>query len=87
MIVDETLRFMKANRDRPFYVNAWTLLPHALLEPTPEQLAVYADLAPRADDPAFGEWMQKYLGAAKDLKSQMQVFCASLTDLDTSLGA
>jgi N-acetylgalactosamine-6-sulfatase len=30
--------------------------------------------------------MQKYLANAKDLKSQMQVFCASLTDLDTQLG-
>ena len=30
--------------------------------------------------------MQTYLANAKDLKSQMQVFCASLTDLDTQLG-
>jgi len=75
-----------ANKDRPFYANVWTLLPHAPLKPTPEQLQVYADLAPRADDPAFGPWMQKYLGNAKDLKSQMQIFCASLTDLDTQIG-
>jgi len=86
MIVDETIQFIKANKDRPFYVNAWTLLPHALLKPTPEQLEVYESLAPRANDPAFGPWMQKYLTAAKDLKSQMQVFCASLTDLDTQVG-
>ncbi|MCX7046491.1 MAG: sulfatase-like hydrolase/transferase [Candidatus Sumerlaeota bacterium] len=86
MIVDETIKFIKANRERPFYVNVWTLLPHAPLKPTPEQLKVYESLAPRADDPAFGEWMQKYLGAAKDLKSQMQVFCASLTDLDAQIG-
>ncbi|MCX6902001.1 MAG: sulfatase-like hydrolase/transferase [Verrucomicrobia bacterium] len=85
-IVDETIRFIKANKDRPFYANVWTLLPHATLNPTPEQLKVYESLAPRADDPAFGPWMQKYLGAAKDLKSQMQVFCASLTDVDTQVG-
>ena len=30
--------------------------------------------------------MQQYLAEAKDLKSQMQVFCASLTDLDTQIG-
>jgi len=30
--------------------------------------------------------MKQYLGAAKDLKSQMRVFCASLTDLDTQIG-
>ena len=85
-IVDEAIRFIKANQDRPFYANVWTLLPHAPLNPTPEQLKVYESLAPRADDPAFGRWMQQYLGEAKDLKSQMQVFCASLTDLDTQIG-
>ncbi len=86
MIVDAAIEFITAHKDRPFYVNAWTLLPHAPLKPTPEQLAVYEGLAPRADDPAFGTWMQKYLAEAKDLKSQMQVFCASLTDLDTQVG-
>lgn len=86
LIVDETIAFIKANHDKPFYANVWTLLPHAKLNPTPEQLAEYESLAPKADDPAFGPWMQKYLGKAKDLKSQMQVFCASLTDLDTQLG-
>jgi N-acetylgalactosamine-6-sulfatase len=86
LIVDETIQFIREHRDQPFYVNVWTLLPHALLKPTPEQLAEYSGLAPRADDPAFGPWMRKYLANAKDLKSQMQVFCASLTDLDTQLG-
>jgi N-acetylgalactosamine-6-sulfatase len=86
LIVDETIAFIKAHKDQPFYANVWTLLPHATLKPTPEQLAVYADLNPSAGDPAFGPWMQKYLDEAKDLKSQMQVFCASLTDLDTQLG-
>jgi len=86
LMVDETIKFAQANKNRPFYVNLWTLVPHAALKPTPEQLAVYADLQPKADDPAFGEWMQKYLGKAKDLRSQMQVFAASVTDLDTQVG-
>ncbi len=86
LIVDETIAFMRANKDRPFYVNAWTLLPHARLDPTPEQLAEYAELAPTAHEPAFGPWMQDYLAKAKALRSQMQVFCASLTDLDTQMG-
>ncbi len=86
MIVDETIKFIREHKDGPFYVNVWTLLPHAPLRPTPEQLAVYESLVPRADDPAFGQWMQKYLAEAKDLESQMQVFCASLTDLDAQIG-
>src|SRR5262249_41846880 len=39
--VDETLRFIKANRDKPFYVNLWTLVPHAPLNPTEAQLKPY----------------------------------------------
>jgi N-acetylgalactosamine-6-sulfatase len=84
LIVDETIKFITANKDRPFYANVWTLLPHAPLKPTPEQLAVYKDLAPSPGD--FTNWMRDYAGKAKDLRSQMQVFCASLTDLDTQLG-
>ena len=86
LMVDETIRFAQTNRDRPFYVNLWTLVPHAPLKPTPEQLAVYADLQCNPEDPAFGEWMQNYLGKAKDPRSQMQVFAASVTDLDTQVG-
>lgn len=86
LIVDEAIRFVREHQNEPFYLNVWTLLPHATLKPTPEQLKVYENLEPKADDPAFGPWMQKYLANAKDLKSQMQVFCASLTDLDTQLG-
>jgi N-acetylgalactosamine-6-sulfatase len=86
LFVDDTIAFIREHRDQPFYVNLWTLIPHAKLDPSPEQLAVYADLKPKADDPAFGPWMQKYLAKAKDLESQMKVFCASLTDLDTQIG-
>ena len=86
LIVDETIRFARANKERPFYVNLWTLVPHAPLKPTPEQLAVYADLKPDANDPAFKGWTRDYYSNAKDLRSQMQVFCASLTDLDTQVG-
>ena len=86
LIVDETIKFIKEHKDGPFYVNVWTLLPHAHLNPTPEQLAVYNGLDPKADAPGFGPWMQEYLSGAKDLPNQMKVFCAALTDLDTQLG-
>lgn len=85
-IVDETIRFITAHRDRPFYVNVWTRLPHAPLHPSAEQLKPYESLSPRADDPAFGPWMRKYLGTAKILDEQMRIFCASLTDIDTQVG-
>ena len=86
MIMDNALAFIREHKERPFYMNIWTLIPHAKLDPTPEQLAVYAALEPRADDPAFGEWAQGYYAKARDLKSQMQIFSASIADLDTQVG-
>ncbi len=85
MIVDEAIAFMKANRDRPFYINAWTLLPHAPLKPLPEQLAPFASLEPDPAHPAFGPWLQRYYGRTRSFKAQMQVQLASLTDLDTQV--
>jgi arylsulfatase A-like enzyme len=46
-IADETIRFIEAHRGRPFYVQAWLLDPHAVLNPTAEQMAPYADLSPQ----------------------------------------
>jgi arylsulfatase A-like enzyme len=86
MIVDETIDFIRTHQEQPFYVNVWTLLPHAHLNPTPAQLEEYASLAPSANDEAMGPWMQSYLSGARDLRSQMQIFCASLTDIDTQMG-
>ena len=86
LIMDHAIAFLRENKDKPFYLNIWTLVPHAKLDPTPEQLAVYDALEPRAHDPAFGKWTQDYYKAAKDLRSQMQVFAASITDLDTQVG-
>lgn len=85
-IIDETIRFVTANREKPFYVNVWTRLPHAPLGPSDEQLEPYLKLRPNPKDPAFGPWMQKYLAAAKNLDSQMQTFCAALSDVDTQFG-
>lgn len=86
LIVDETIRFIASHRDEPFYVNVWTLLPHARLEPTPEQLEAWADLDPVADRPAFEPWCDAYLAEAADLRSQLQVYAASIADLDAEIG-
>lgn len=70
MFVDETIRFVEQHRNEPFYVNLWTLVPHAPLNPTPEQLKPYARLAPpRVSYP-----------------STEQVYYASVTALDQELG-
>ncbi|NLX95209.1 MAG: sulfatase-like hydrolase/transferase [Rhodopirellula sp.] len=86
IIMDHAIDFLRRNRDKPFYLNIWTLVPHAKLDPTPQQLAVYENLDPRPDHPAFGRWTQDYYKAADDFRSQMQVYAASITDLDTQVG-
>lgn len=70
LIVDEAVRFIRANRDKPFYVNLWTLVPHAPLHPTEEQLKQYERLRVQA----------------APYRSARQVFYASVTDLDTQVG-
>jgi arylsulfatase A-like enzyme len=85
-IVQDGIDFIKKSRDsgRPFYLNLWTLVPHARLNPSPEELAVYDDL--HADLNDFSAWMKDYASQADDLTSQMKVYCASMTSLDTAIG-
>lgn len=72
VFVDESLQFIERHRDGPFYLQLWTLLPHATLNPKPEQLQEYANLR----------------AAGKDFPhaSAAQIYSASVTDLDTQLG-
>lgn len=44
---DETIKFIEKHREGPFYVQAWLLLPHATLDPTPEQLKKFEHLQSR----------------------------------------
>jgi arylsulfatase A-like enzyme len=71
-IVDETIRFVTAHRDKPFYVNAWMLIPHATLNPTREQMHPYDQLQPGRGELPF--------------KSAAQIFYGSVTDMDEHIG-
>ncbi len=53
-------------------MNVWTLVPHATLNPTAEQMRPYENFAPAGRD--FPH------------KSAAQIFYASVTDLDTQVG-
>lgn len=71
VFVDETLRFIRTNRHQPFYVNLWTLLPHAPLNPTDEQTAPY-------------NWLSWKNGQYH--KSAATIYYASIADLDAQIG-
>jgi N-acetylgalactosamine-6-sulfatase len=68
--VDDTIKFIEKHKDEPFYVNLWTLIPHATLHPTEEQMEPYKRYAPRG---------VPYHGAKK-------IYYASVTNLDTEIG-
>jgi arylsulfatase A-like enzyme len=70
--VDETLKFVEGHKDQPFYVNLWTLVPHATLNPTEEQMKPYENLG------AGGKNFPH--------KSAAQIYYASVTDLDAQIG-
>jgi N-acetylgalactosamine-6-sulfatase len=84
LIVDECIQFINRDMNAPFYLNLWTLLPHSVLDPSPEQLSAYAELS--TDSEHFTGWMREYLANSPDLNSQMKVWCASITALDQAIG-
>jgi N-acetylgalactosamine-6-sulfatase len=70
LFVDEAIRFVEANRGRPFYINLWTLVPHATLHSTEEQMKPYRSFGPNG---------VPYKGAA-------QVYYSTVTAMDAELG-
>ncbi len=72
LFVNEGIKFIEANKDRPFYLQIWTLLPHATLNPTEEQLKPFERFS--AGEPGVRH------------RSTRQIYYASLADLDEQIG-
>ncbi|MCH7685883.1 MAG: sulfatase-like hydrolase/transferase [Planctomycetes bacterium] len=70
LFVDEAIRFIESHRDKPFFINLWTLVPHATLHPTDQQMKPYR---------RFGPGGVPYKGAT-------QIYYATVTALDAELG-
>jgi N-acetylgalactosamine-6-sulfatase len=72
IFVDEALKFIDGAKGRPFYLQLWTLVPHATLNPTEEQMRPYRQLR----------------AAGKDFphSSAAEIFYSSVTDLDAQIG-
>ena len=83
---DAGLDFIRAHRQRPFYLNLWSPLPHAPLRLTARQLEPYRDLVPRPEDPAFAPWMREYMKSAPHLAEQMRMHLAAVTEVDKNVG-
>ncbi|MBM3786524.1 MAG: N-acetylgalactosamine 6-sulfate sulfatase (GALNS) [Acidobacteria bacterium] len=78
VFVDWSIDFITRNRAEPFYLQLWTLLPHAPLAPTPEQLAPFVK-----DGPIGGHLgaHQIYNASLRDLDTQIGRLLAKLDEL------
>ncbi len=72
LFVDEAIGFIREHKAGPFYLQLWTLVPHATLNPTPEQMKPFAN--------------QRAGGKDFPHASAAQVFYSSVADLDAQLG-
>lgn len=70
IMVDHAIDWLHRVGDEPFYLQLWLLDPHAILNPTDEQLAPYAELSPSGVD---------HVGA-------MSIYYSVLTNADRHLG-
>lgn len=73
LIIDAAISFIEKNKNENFYVNVWSLVPHAILAPTDEQMKPYEYLGPA--------------GEAKGIfRSAAEIYYGSVTDLDKHIG-
>jgi arylsulfatase A-like enzyme len=75
LFVDEALRFIGEDKETPFYVQLWMLVPHATLNPTPEQLKPFARFSPSAPYPGAEAI---YYASVADLDAQVGRLVAEL---------
>lgn len=82
VMIDEAIRFILECKalNRPFYMNLWSLIPHATLNPTPEQLAPFAKLAPSPRLPYHGA-KKVYFASVCDLDRQIERLLTKLDKL------
>ena len=69
-MVDEAIEFINANKEESFFINLWTLVPHATLNTTEEQMAPYA----------------QYRARARGFSTPAQIYYGAVTDMDYHLG-
>jgi arylsulfatase A-like enzyme len=70
IFVDESLKFIDGRGDKPFYLQLWTLVPHATLNPTPEQMEPFA----------------RFSNSDLPHKSARTIYYASVAELDKQIG-
>jgi arylsulfatase A-like enzyme len=66
-IIDKGIAFLKANKDKPFYLQLWTFAPHAPLEPSKKQMSFFDNLIIKRLQDKFTSPAQVYYSVIRDL--------------------
>ena len=80
LVADEVVRFMKVHAGEPWFINYSTLVPHAPLNPTAEQMEPYRRYSAGAQAPFAGA-TQVYYAAVSELDRQIGRVLATLDEL------
>lgn len=79
MVLDEATAFIEKHKDQPFYINAWLVDPHAVLNPSEEQMKPY-------EWTSANPYAEKYYGQTVDFYGTTQVYYATVTEMDRQIG-
>lgn len=79
-IMDESLRFIEKNKDQPFYVNVWLTDPHAILDPSEEQMEPYEKFRPKGT--SHHGAMQVYFAVVSEVDKQVSRLMKRLEKLN-----
>lgn len=78
-ILDTTIKFIEANKNKPFYANAWFSDPHATLCPSEEQMKAFQRFAPKGV--SFKGMEQVYFATVAEMDKQIGIFMEKLDKL------
>ncbi len=81
LFVDEALEFIGQHKDGPFYLQLWTLVPHATLNPTDEQMQPYRRFKPGGANFPHHSAAETYYGTVTDLDAQIGRLVAGIEEL------
>ncbi|NQU43417.1 sulfatase-like hydrolase/transferase, partial [bacterium] len=88
LIYDEAIRFIEENKDLPFYLNVWSVLPHAPLNPNAELVDDYGSSAGKNYRDRFGVQgpitVETFNASVKAVDTQVGRFMEKLDELGLS---
>ena len=79
-VIDESIRFIEENKDKPFYLNVWPIDPHAIVNPSEEQMKPYERFRPKGTP--FHGAMQVYFAVVTELDKQIGRLLQKLDELN-----